>query len=86
MAAWQFRTPSPNENSGSSISDDNFSIEERTNVEILVRETLRNPLDARASFDEQVKVNYRIVEMYLAHSNVANALFPGAWVGNPPAG
>lgn len=86
MAAWQFRTLNPNENSGSSISDDNFSIEERTNVEILVRETLQNPLDARASVDDQVKVSYRIVEVDLAHSIVAKALFPEAWVEHAKAG
>ncbi|MBJ7514773.1 MAG: hypothetical protein JHC82_00480 [Stenotrophomonas sp.] len=86
MAAWQFRMLNPNENSGSSISDDNFSIEERTNVEILVRETLQNPLDARASVDDQVKVSYRIVEIDLAHSEVARALFPDAWVEHAKAG
>lgn len=47
MAAWQFRTLNPNENSGSSISDENFSIEERTKVQILVRETLQNPRDRK---------------------------------------
>lgn len=86
MAAWQFRTLNPNENSGSSISDDNFSIEERTNVEILVRETLQNPLDARASADDQVKVSYRIVDIDLAHSAVARALFSGAWLEHAKAG
>jgi len=86
MAAWQFRTLNPNENSGSSISDDNFSIEERTNVEILVRETLQNPLDARASSDDQVKVSYRIVEVELARSEVARALFCPAWVEHAKAG
>lgn len=79
MAAWQFRTLNPNENSGSSISDDNFSIEERTNVEILVRETLQNPLDARGSADDQVRVSYRIVEVALATSKLAQALFSSTW-------
>lgn len=86
MAAWQFRTLNPNENSGSSISDDNFSIEERTNVEILVRETLQNPLDARASVDDQVKVSYRIVEVDLTHSRVAKAFFSSAWIEHAQAG
>jgi len=86
MAAWQFRTLNPNENSGSSISDDNFSIEERTNVEILVRETLQNPLDARASVDDQVRVSYRIVEVDLAQSKVAKALFSKAWIQHAVSG
>lgn len=86
MAAWQFRTLNPNENSGSSISDDNFSIEERTNVEILVRETLQNPLDARASVDDQVRVSYRIVEIDVARSRVATALLSGVWVEHAKAG
>lgn len=86
MAAWQFRRLNPNENSGSSISDDNFSIEERTSVEILVRETLQNPLDARASVDDQVKVSYRIVEVDLAQSQVAKALFSNAWIQHASSG
>ncbi|WP_285315375.1 hypothetical protein [Stenotrophomonas maltophilia] len=86
MAAWQFRTLNPNENSGYSISDDNFSIEERTNVEILVRETLQNPLDARSSVDDQVRVSYRIVEVDLTHSTLAKALFSPEWMEHAKAG
>ncbi|PSD33761.1 hypothetical protein K7574_02165 [Stenotrophomonas maltophilia] len=86
MAAWQFRTLNPNENSGSSISDDNFSIEERTNVEILVRETLQNPLDARSSVDDQVKVSYRIVEVDLAGGKLASDLFSDLWLEHAKAG
>ncbi|MCI1051604.1 MULTISPECIES: hypothetical protein [unclassified Stenotrophomonas] len=86
MAAWQFRMLNPNENSGSSISDDNFSIEERTNIEILVRETLQNPLDARSSVEDQVKVSYRIVEIDLAGSKLASALFSGFWLEHAKAG
>ncbi|MNQ84446.1 hypothetical protein D3C85_995740 [compost metagenome] len=48
MAHWQFRLLNPNEISGASISDDNFADEERTSVEVRVRETLQNPLDARS--------------------------------------
>lgn len=86
MAAWQFRRLNPNENSGSSISDDNFSIEERTSVEILVRETLQNPLDARASVEDRVKVSYRIVELDLAESRIADAIFSGDWIQHATAG
>ena len=86
MAAWQFRRLNPNENSGSSISDDNFSIEERTSVEILVRETLQNPLDARASANDKVRVSYRIVELDLADSRVAKSLFSSDWVRHATAG
>ncbi|REN01278.1 hypothetical protein DSI35_19990, partial [Mycobacterium tuberculosis] len=51
-----------------------------------MRETLQNPLDARASADDQVKVSYRIVEVDLDHSRVAKELFPGAWVEHAKAG
>ncbi|WNH54498.1 hypothetical protein [Stenotrophomonas oahuensis] len=86
MAQWQFRALNPNENSGSSISDDNFSIEERTNVEILVRETLQNPLDARASSDDTVRVSYRIVEIDADAGQTVRSLFSEGWLSHARAG
>ena len=38
MAQWHFRNLHPNDNSGTSTVEDNFANEERTSVEILVRE------------------------------------------------
>ena len=70
MAHWQFRPLNPNETSGASISDDNFADEERTSVEILVRETLQNPLDARSS-DSVVRVEYKLVNADLISSEFA---------------
>jgi hypothetical protein len=57
MATWQFRKLNPNETSGTSTSEDNFAQEERTNVDILVRECIQNPLDARIP-GERVEVHF----------------------------
>ncbi|GAB3437887.1 hypothetical protein NX773_19500 [Massilia solisilvae] len=62
MICWQFRPLNPNDNSGISTVEDNFANEERTSVEILVRETLQNPLDARLS-GEHVRVRYNLVSV-----------------------
>ena len=85
MAHWQFRPLNPNETSGASISDDNFADEERTSVEILVRETLQNPLDARSS-DSVVRVEYKLVEVDLATSTFARSIFSDDWVKHFKAG
>lgn len=74
MAFWQFRPLNPNDNSGVSTVEDNFANEERTSVEILVRETLQNPLDAR--HDEQlVEVSYNLVSLKRGSSRFLGALF-----------
>ncbi|WP_223504619.1 hypothetical protein [Pseudomonas sp. BF-R-24] len=78
MAHWQFRPLNPNETSGSSISDDNFADEERTSVEILVRETLQNPLDARSS-ESVVRVEYKLVTVDLATTKFARSIFSDDW-------
>lgn len=74
MTHWQFRALDPNDNSGTSTVEDNFANEERTNVEILVRETLQNPLDARHQ-DEVVEVRYNLVSVDRHKSAFAQALF-----------
>lgn len=58
MAEWQFRTLNPNDTSGTSTSEDNFAQEERTSAEILMRECIQNPLDARNGA-EHVEVHFR---------------------------
>lgn len=85
MAHWQFRPLNPNETSGASISDDNFADEERSSVEILVRETLQNPLDARSS-DSVVRVEYKLAEVDLAASEFARSIFSDDWVKHFSAG
>ncbi len=85
MAHWQFRPLNPNETSGSSIADDNFADEERTSVEILVRETLQNPLDARRS-DSVVRVEYKLVTVGLAGSDFARSIFSDDWIKHFRAG
>ncbi|HYG05397.1 MAG TPA: hypothetical protein VD865_03175 [Stenotrophomonas sp.] len=85
VAHWQFRPLNPNETSGASISDDNFADEERSSVEILVRETLQNPLDARSS-DSIVRVEYKLVEVDLATSEFARSIFSDDWVRHFRAG
>lgn len=85
MAHWQFRPLNPNETSGASISDDNFADEERTSVEILVRETLQNPLDARSN-GETVRVEYKLVTVDLACSEFARSIFSDDWIKHFRAG
>jgi hypothetical protein len=82
---WQFRPLNPNETSGSNISDDNFADEERTDVEILVRETLQNPLDARSS-ESVVRVEYNLVTVDLAASKFAQSIFSDDWKKHFQAG
>lgn len=74
MASWQFRPLNPNDNSGVSTVEDNFANEERTSVEILVRETLQNPLDAR-TYDQLVEVRYNIVSLSKGSSQFLDILF-----------
>ncbi|MGL6245505.1 hypothetical protein [Pseudomonas sp.] len=85
MAHWQFRPLNPNETSGSSISDDNFADEERTSVEILVRETLQNPLDARST-ESVVRVEYKLVTVDLATTKFARSIFSDDWIKHFLAG
>lgn len=74
MASWQFRPLNPNDNSGISTVEDNFANEDRSNVEILVRETLQNPLDARTG-DELVEVHYNLVSLKRGSSLFLDSLF-----------
>jgi hypothetical protein len=74
MSYWQFRPLNPNDNSGISTVDDNFANEERSSVEILVRETLQNPLDARSN-DELVEVRYNLVSVKRDSSPFLESLF-----------
>lgn len=74
MAHWQFTSLRPSDSSGTSTVEDNFANEERTNVEILVRETLQNPLDAR-HMDDVVEVRYNLVSVDRQKSSFAQALF-----------
>ncbi|QDL56405.1 hypothetical protein [Rhodoferax aquaticus] len=45
---WVFPQTSPFQVQGRDLSEDNFAQEERSNLEILIREALQNPLDARS--------------------------------------
>lgn len=78
MAHWQFRPLNPNETSGASTVDDNFADEERTSVEILVRETLQNPLDARSGPDV-VRVRYSLVSLAAKGSSFVSSIFTDDW-------
>jgi hypothetical protein len=74
LTYWQFEKLGPNDNSGTSTVEDNFANEERTNVEILVRETLQNPLDARHQ-KEVVEVRYNLISVNRHTSAFAQSLF-----------
>lgn len=47
-ANWVFPQTAPFQVQGRDLSEDNFAQEERSNLEILIREALQNPLDARS--------------------------------------
>lgn len=73
MTHWQFRTLNPNDTSGTSTAEDNFAQEERTSVDILVRECIQNPLDARLG-DAAVRVNFKWRELVTGTSCLLNDL------------
>jgi hypothetical protein len=85
MSHWQFRTLHPNDNSGTSTVEDNFANEDRTNVEMLVRETLQNPLDARLE-DQKVRVSYQLVSLDRTKSAFAKNLLSEAFENHLTAG
>jgi hypothetical protein len=73
MTQWQFRTLNPNDTSGTSTAEDNFAQEERTSVDILVRECIQNPLDARLD-NENIKVHFKWRTLDLNKSTFARDL------------
>jgi hypothetical protein len=58
-AKWVFPEVRPFQVQGRDLSEDNFAQEERSNLEILIREVLQNPLDARSP-DNSGPVQVRI--------------------------
>jgi hypothetical protein len=58
-AAWVYPETVPFQVQGRDLSEDNFAQENKTGLEILIREVLQNPLDARAS-DNTGPVRVRI--------------------------
>lgn len=58
-ATWVFPPTDPYQVQGRDLSEDNFAQEEKTNLEILIREVLQNPIDARAG-DNDGPVRVRI--------------------------
>lgn len=73
MTHWQFRKLNPNDTSGTSTAEDNFAQEERTSVDILVRECIQNPLDARQG-DAPVRVNFHWRDLVAAESGLISDL------------
>jgi hypothetical protein len=59
-AAWVFPPTAPFQVQGRDLSEDNFAQEDRSSLEILIREALQNPLDARSP-DNTAPVKVRIV-------------------------
>lgn len=74
MTHWQFRKLNPNDTSGTSTAEDNFAQEERTSVDILVRECIQNPLDARRD-GETVNVNFKWRSLKTEASELVDDLF-----------
>lgn len=62
VATWIFPATTPFEVQGRDLSEDNFAQEDRTSLEILIREALQNPLDARSPDNTgPVKVRIRVL-------------------------
>src|SRR5208337_1772813 len=73
--AWVYPRTAPYQVQGRDLSEDNFAQEDRTGLEILIREVLQNPLDARAA-DNLGPVRVRIAVLQPGHfdSNYLAAL------------
>jgi hypothetical protein len=56
---WHFPHTDPYVKQGKGLAGDNFTPENRTGLEILVREALQNSLDARLPNSESVKVSIK---------------------------
>jgi hypothetical protein len=65
-AKWVFPETGPYQVQGRDLSEDNFAQEDRTSLEILMREALQNPLDARAP-DSSGAVKVRISVLQPGH-------------------
>jgi hypothetical protein len=65
-ASWVFPRTAPYQVQGRDLSEDNFAQETRSNLEILIREALQNPLDARAQ-DNSGAVKVRISVLQAGH-------------------
>ncbi|WP_150119758.1 hypothetical protein [Collimonas pratensis] len=62
-AKWKFPPTSAFGVQGRDLSEDNFAQEERSSLEILIREALQNTLDARAPDNtSSVKVNIQVLD------------------------
>jgi hypothetical protein len=59
---WLFTKTEWNQIRGRGIAEDNFAHESRSNLEILIRETIQNPLDARDGSNAPVRVTLRKLE------------------------
>ena len=61
--AWVFPPTAPFQVQGRDLSEDNFAQEDRSSLEILIREALQNPLDARSPDNKgPVKVRIRVLK------------------------
>ena len=61
-ASWFFLPAAPFRVQGRGLAEDNFAQEERTGLEILIREAFQNPLDARATTTDPVRVKLRVLQ------------------------
>ena len=62
-ANWVFPEAGSYQVHGRDLSEDNFAHEERTGLELLMREILQNPLDARApGNDGPIRVKFRVLK------------------------
>jgi len=77
-ANWVFPPTTPYYVQGRDLSEDNFAQEEKTNLEILIREVLQNPIDARATDNSgPVRVRIRILKPGNYDAGYLNKLLGG---------
>lgn len=76
-AVWVYPATSPYSVQGRDLSEDNFAQEDRTSLEILIREALQNPLDARApDNDRPVRVRIAVLQPGNYDAAYLSALLP----------
>lgn len=79
-ATWVFPPAGQFQVQGRDLSEDNFAQEERTSLEILMREALQNPLDARASDNNgPVRVRLRVLQARDIDPNYLDRLVPSEY-------
>ncbi len=78
---WVFPQTGSYQVQGRDLSEDNFAHEERSNLELLMREILQNPLDARSSANAgAIRVNIRVLKPGEFDADYLSELLPNEYI------